>query len=146
MGKTAKYVILFLIFDAVVIGGYFGLRALRGGGGSVLDAYDWVTIDESYVPKNDVETYIKGDAESRGALPVFIKNYGSNEKVLRRFKGKQYAKPTVSLLNMLNQGLDDWMLVAIRYTNENEREVNRTVLYLFVRKQWKVGDSGTLIR
>jgi hypothetical protein len=146
MGKAAKYLVLFLIFDAVVVAGYFGFKAIKGGGGSVLDAYDWVTIDEAYVPKNEVEAFIKTDAENRGALPVYIKNYGPNAKVLGRFKGKQYAQPSVNVLNMLNRGLDDWMIVEIKYQTETEREVIRTLLYLYVQKQWKVGDTGTLIR
>jgi len=146
MGKTAKFVLLFLAFDAVVIGGYFGFRALKGRGGSILDAYDWVTIDAAYVPKNDVESFLKTDAENIGAFPFHIKNYGSDEKVLRRFKGRQYANATGNLLKMLNKGMTDWMIVAIRYEDENQREVNRTVLYLLVQNQWKVGDAGTIIQ
>jgi len=146
MGKAVKVLILFLIFDALVIGAYFGFKALKGGGGSVLDAYAWVTIDEAYVPKNEVEAFIQTDAENRGALPVYIKNYGANAKVLGRFKGKQYAQPGVNVLNMLNRGLDDWMIVEIKYQTETEREVIRTLLYLYIQKQWKVGDTGTLIR
>jgi hypothetical protein len=146
MGKASKYLILFLIFDAVIVAGYFGLKAIKGGGVSVLDAYDWVTIDEAYVPKNEVEAFIKTDAGNRGALPVYIKNYGADSKVLGRFKGKQYAQPGVNVLKMLNQGLDDWMIVEIKYQTETEREVIRTLLYLSVQKQWKVGDTGILIR
>jgi hypothetical protein len=146
MGKASKYLILFLIFDAVIVAGYFGLKAIKGGRVSVLDAYDWVTIDEAYVPKNEVEAFIKTDAENRGALPVYIKKYGANTKVLGLFKGKQYAQPSLNTLKMLNRGLDDWMIVEIKYQTEAEREVIRTLLYLFVQKQWKVGDTGTLIR
>lgn len=46
---------------------------------------------------------------------------------------------------MLNPGLDDWMLVDIRYKSESEREIIRTILYLSIRGVWKVGDSGTLV-
>jgi len=145
MGKNTKYLILFLIFDAVAIGGYFGFKALKGGGGSDGNSIPWVMIDEAYIPKDEVEAFIKTDAENRGAFPIYIKNYGSNEKILSRFKGKQYVNPSVNVLKMLNKGLEDWMLVDIKYKTENEREIVRTILYLRVQKQWKVGDTAILI-
>ena len=61
------------------------------------------------------------------------------------FKGKRYAKPGQKTLEMLNQGMDGWMLVDIRYQSEGEREVIRTVLYLSIKGVWVVGDTGTLI-
>jgi hypothetical protein len=145
MNKTVKWLLIFLAFDAVVIGGYLGLKALRSGRAEPADAYSWVIVDESYVPKNDVEAFIKTDAENRGALPVQIRNYGSDPGVLGRFLGKKYAKPSPRTLEMLNQGLDDWMIVDIRYKTESEREITRTMLYLFVKGAWVVGDSGDLV-
>jgi hypothetical protein len=146
MSRTVRYLMYFLIFDAVVIGAYLGLKALRGGGSSALDAYSWVTIDENYQPKNDVESFIKNDAEVRGALPVFIKNYGHDAKALKRFKGKQFAEPSEHVLSLFFKGLDDWMLVEIKYQTGAEREVVRAVLYVFSEKQWKVGDTGTVLK
>jgi hypothetical protein len=145
MNKNVKWLIIFLAFDAIVIGGYFGLRALRSGGAAAVKDVAWVIIDEAYVPKNDVEAFIKTDAENRGALPVHIRNYGSDPRILGRFKGKKYAKPGQKTLEMLNQGLDDYMIVDIRYKSENDREVTRTMLYLFVKGAWIVGDTGELI-
>jgi hypothetical protein len=147
MSKTVKVLVYFLVFDAVVAGAYFGYKALAGGGGGGdLEAVPWVTVDASYQPRNDVEAFIKTDAENREALPVEIRNYGANEKVLKRFKGKQLARPSASVLEMFFKGLDDWMIVAIKYKAEKEREVVRTVLYVFQNKQWKVGDSGSLLQ
>lgn len=143
MSKTVKWLMIFLAFDAIVIGGYFAYRALRSGGDGG-EAFAWVIVDESYAPKNDVEAFIKTDAENRGALPVQIRNYGSDRKVLGRFRGKKYAKANEQTLEMLNQGLDDWMIVDIRYKSENDREVTRTMLYLFVKGAWIVGDTGEL--
>ena len=145
MNKNLKWLIIFLVFDAVVIGGYFAYRALRPKTVDVQAAYAWVTIDEAYAPKNDVENFIKTDAGNRGALPVHIRNYGHDPKILGLFKGRKYAKPGPKTLEMLNQGLDDWMLVDIRYQTENEREVVRTVLYLFIKGAWIVGDTGILV-
>jgi len=134
------------IIGALLIVGLAGLAACRGsGGGNSPDAYDWVTIDDSYVPKDDVETFIKTDAQNRAALPVYIRNYGSDKRVLGMFKGRQYAQPSPNALAMLNPGLEDWKLVDIRYTTETEREIVRTVLYFKVKGVWKVGDSGTLV-
>jgi len=142
INKNVKWLIIFLAFDAIAIGGYFGFRALRSNRPAV--AFDWTVIDETYVPKNAVESFIKTDAENRGALPVHIRNYGSDPGILGRFKGKKYAKPGRRTLEMLNQGLDDWMIVDIRYKSENDREVIRTMLYLFVKGAWIVGDTGEL--
>jgi len=145
MSKTKKGLILFLVFDAVVIAAYFGYRALRSKGGDGTDSSAWVMMDESYVPQNDVEMFIKTDAENRGALPLYIRNYGADKRALGQFKGRQYAGPSPKTLEMLNPGLDDWMIVDIKYRTESEREIIRTVLYLSIAGVWKVGDSGTLV-
>jgi len=146
MSKTVRFLVYFLIFDAVVVGAYFGYRALSGGRGEDLEDIPWVTIDESYQPQNEVEAFIKTDAENRGALPVYIRNYGSDEKVLKRFKGRELARPTENVLNLFFRGLADWMIVEIKYKAENDREVLRTVLYVFQNKLWRVGDTGELLR
>ena len=143
MTRFAKYLLLFLLFDALVIGGYLLLKGKAGGGA---DAYQWTTIDEAYAPRDAVEEFIKADAANRGVLPVFIKNYGRDAKMLKRFKGRQFAEPTENVLNMFFKGLDDWMLVDIKIKGENEREAIRTMLYIFANAQWKVGDSGTLLK
>jgi hypothetical protein len=143
MTRFARFLLLFLLFAALVIGGYLLLKG-KGGGGA--DAYQWTTIDEAYTPKNAVEEFIKTDAANRAALPVFIKNYGKDARMLKRFKGRQFAEPTENVLNMFFKGLDDWMLVDIKIKGENEREAVRTVLYIYANTQWKVGDSGTLLK
>jgi hypothetical protein len=145
VSKSVKYLLYFLAFDALVAAAWFGLKALKGGAGGAA-AVDWVTIDESYAPKNAVEEFIKNDAEVRGALPVEIRNYGRDKKVLGRFKGRQFAQPTENVLNMFFKGLDDWMVVDIKYKNDKERDVQRTVLYIFAAKQWTVGDTGSLMK
>jgi hypothetical protein len=103
VSKSVKYLLYFLAFDALVAAAWFGLKALKGGAGGAA-AVDWVTIDESYAPKNAVEEFIKNDAEVRGALPVEIRNYGRDKKVLGRFKGRQFAQPTENILNMFFKG------------------------------------------
>jgi hypothetical protein len=47
---------------------------------------------------------------------------------------------------MFFKGLDDWMIVDIKYKTETEHEVQRTMLYIFENKQWKVGDTGSLLK
>ncbi len=143
MTRFVKILLLFLLFDALVIGGYLLLKG-KGSGGA--DAYPWTTIDEAYAPRNAVEEFIKADASNRAALPVSIKNYGRDARMLKRFKGRQFAEPSENVLNMFFKGLDDWMLVDIKIKGENAREAVRTVLYVFVNAQWKVGDSGTLLK
>ena len=145
MTKSSRYLLYFLLVDAVAIGGYFAYKTVAGGKTSAAD-FPWTTVDAAYVPKNPVEEFIKSDAEVRGALPVEIRNYGRDAKVLRKFKGRQFAQPSENVLALFFKGLDDWMLVDIKYKTETEREAQRTVLYVFADKQWKVGDTGTLLK
>lgn len=142
MSRFARYLLLFLLFDALVVGGYF---LLKGKGGAV-EEQTWTVLDEASTPRGAVEEFIKADAANRGALPVFIRNYGRDLKVLKRFKGRQFAQPTESVLALFFKGLDDWMLVDIRIKGENDREAVRTMLYILAAGQWKVGDSGTLLK
>ena len=146
MNKTAKYLLWFLVFDAVVAGAYFGYRAISRGGAPDVEEFPWVTIDEYFEPRNDEERFIKTDAENRAALPVYIRDYGANEKILKRFVGKHFARPSANVVSMFFKGLDGWMLVDIKYKAGNEREVVRTVLYVFQNKQWIVGDTGSLLK
>ena len=144
MNRFIKYLIIFLMVDIVLVGLYFGF--LRGGKGktaSPLLDYSWVEIDEYYVPKDYVEGFIKNDAQQRDVLPVSIKNYGGNQAILKKFRGKNFANPKESELRMLYQGLEDWKLVDLKYM-EREREVQRTILYVMIRGDWSVGDIGTL--
>jgi hypothetical protein len=37
------------------------------------------------------------------------------------------------------------MLIDIKYMNEKDQEILRTVLYVEVEGNWRVGDSGSLL-
>jgi hypothetical protein len=114
--------------------------------GAQADDYQWTTIDENYAPKNYVEEFIKNDSEQKGLFPVEIRNYGKDVSILRRFRGTNFAKPNEAALNMAFPGLEDWMLIDIKYKNEKDKEVLRTVLYVQVEGAWRVGDSGGLLK
>ena len=144
MNKTVKIIVIFLLVDALAVGGYFLYKAIRGGKGEKADLA-WVTIDENFRPSDAVEEFIQNDARNRKALPVYLRSYGHDARVLKRFRGRQFAQPTENVLSLFFKGMDDWMIVDIKYKTENEREVIRTMLYIFVDKQWRVGDSGTLM-
>ena len=47
---------------------------------------------------------------------------------------------------MAYPGLEDWMLIDIKYKNEKGQEVLRTVLYVQVEGTWRVGDSGNFLK
>jgi hypothetical protein len=141
MNKAIRSLMCVLLFGVVAAGGFHACKSEKAGSG-----IDWVTVDAAYAPKDAVVEFIKNDAQARGALPVYIKNYGHDPKVLAKFKGKQFATPNPNVLGMFFKGLDDWMIVDIKYKNENEREVRRTMLYVFENKQWKVGDTGSLLK
>lgn len=142
MNKTAKLLIGFLIFDAVVIGGYFLYQSLSSPSRAPVV---WKTIDQAYVPEDDVETYIKEDAVAKELLPVQVRNYGRDTRALKRFKGTNYAGPREGVLKAMTPGLEDWKLIDLRYTNKDGRQVERTILYAEVKGAWMVVDSGTLL-
>lgn len=140
MRRKWKILGMMLISGAVLFSGPAGCRKE-----TTADDYEWVTIDESYTPRNYIEEFIKTDSEEKGIFPVSIRNYGRDPSILRRFRGSQFAKPNEAALNMAYPALDDWMLVDIKYKNEREQEVQRTVLYIQVDGSWRVGDSGRLL-
>jgi hypothetical protein len=144
MSKTARIIFIFLLFDLAVVGLYFGYKAFTHGPTSATDDYPWVTIDQNYAPKDAIEEFIKTDSSARNLLPVYIKNYGHDKSILRRFKGTRFAGPNPGLLDMFFKGLRDWILVDLKYKNEKKHDVQRTILYVDVEGTWKVGDNGTL--
>ncbi len=110
------------------------------------EEYQWTTIDESYVPKNFIEEFIKADSAEKNLFPVYLKNYGQDREVLRQFRGSSLARPNEAALKMTFSGLEDWMLVDLKYENEKGQEVLRTILYVKVEGKWKVSDSGRLLK
>ncbi len=146
MNRVLKVVLIFLAVDAVGVGVYFGVKALGGRSASPQDEYAWTTVDEGYQPRNAVEEFIKSDAVEKKLLPVYIKDYGRNEAVLKKFHGANIARANEAVLDMAFRGLQDWLLVDLMYKNEKEREVLRTMLYVEIGGQWKVGDSGALTK
>jgi hypothetical protein len=131
---------LVLFAAATFIAGPTGCRQ-----GSQAEDYPWVLIDENYTPQDYVEEYIKNDSEQRGIFPVEIRNYGKDASILRRFRGTNFAKPNEAALKMAYPDLENWMLIDIKYKNEKDQEIMRTVLYVQVEGAWRVGDSGTLL-
>ncbi len=109
-------------------------------------AYEWVTIDEFYIPEDFVEEFIKNDSAERGRLPVQIKNYGNNTSVLRKFKGRNFAGPTEAQVKMMYKGLEEWKLVDLKYKNKENKDIQRTILYVYINGDWMVGDGGELIK
>lgn len=140
MRKRTTTTGLFLLAATVFVLAPTGCR--KGG---TVDDYEWVTIDEFYTPRNYIEDFIKSDSEEKGIFPVNIRNYGQDPSILRRFRGTQFAKPSAAALNMAYPELEDWMLVDIKYKNERDQEVQRTVLYIRMEGSWRVGDSGRLL-
>ena len=75
MNKVVKILIIFLVVDAILVGGYLGYKALTADKPDTAESYEWVTVDEYYQPKDYIEGFIKDDAEQRGTLPVHIRKY-----------------------------------------------------------------------
>jgi hypothetical protein len=142
MRKASIYVFFaFIVVNALILGGLTGCKK-----GSRSEDYAWVTIDENYRPQNFVEEFIKNDSEQKGIFPVYIKNYGQDKSMLSRFRGSNFARPSEAAVRMAFKGLEDWMLIDLRYNNEKKQEVLRTVLYVNVDGNWRVGDSGSLLK
>jgi hypothetical protein len=146
MSKALKIVLIILAFVAVVAAAYFGYQTLAGKGKSPEEEYPWVTVDENYQPANSIEAFIKADAAGKRLLPVYLRNYGRNVSVLKRFRGAHFAKANEAVLEMAYRGMRDWMLVDLKYKNEKEREVQRTILYVEIGGQWTVADGGNLMK
>lgn len=145
MNKTVKIVLIILVADLVLVLGYLGYRSISKGGSQAESAgYEWIRIDENYYPQDYIEEFILNDSRDRGLLPVFIRNYGRNEKVLKKFRGRHFAGPGDTQLRLKYRNMDDWQLIDLRYTDEQEREIKRTILYIKEDGAWKVGDNGTL--
>jgi hypothetical protein len=138
--KPAALIIILLVAGAFIAGSA-GCRK-----GSQADDYQWITIDEYYTPQNYVEEFIKNDCEQKGLFPVNIRNYGKDASILRRFRGTNFAKSNEAALKMAFPDLEDWMLIDIKYKNEKNQEVLRTVLYVLTDGNWRVGDSGALLK
>jgi len=109
-------------------------------------AYEWVTVDEFYIPEDFVEEFLKNDSAEKGRLPIQIKNYGNNTVVLRKFKGKNFAGPTEAQVKMMYNGLGEWKLIDLKYQNKDKQDIQRTILYVYVNGDWIVGDSGELTK
>ena len=111
-----------------------------------ISAYEWKTIDEFYIPEDFVEEFIKNDSAEKGLLPVQIKNYGSNTAVLRKFKGKNFAGPSEAQIKMMYNGLGEWKLIDLKYKNKEKKDIQRTILYVYINGDWMVGDGGSLTK
>lgn len=147
MNKVVKIIIIFVVIDALILLGYFYFRSRSSQKSQPeTEKYEWITVDEFYTPHDYVEEFIKSDSVTKGLLPVFIRNYGKNKSILRKFRGSKFAGPTDAQLNMMYQGLADWKLVDLKYKAKENREVIRTILYVNVKGTWSVGDSGKLVR
>lgn len=147
MTKISKIVLTFLAVDAILIGAYFLITSLVPGGGKApMEDFPWETMEVHTVPGNEIEAILKSDAEARDLFPLYFRNYGRDRGVLKKFKGSHFVKPSKAVIEFSFPGLDDWRLVDIRFKNEKDLEIKRTILYVSVRGAWSVGDSGTLIR
>jgi hypothetical protein len=147
MNKAVRIILILLAFVAVAVAAYFGIKALSGQGGkSPAGEYPWVTVDETYSPRNSIEEFIKSDATEKGLLPIYLRNYGQNVSILKKFRGSNFAGANEAVLRMAYRGMEDWMLVDLKYKNEKQQDIQRTVLYVEIGGQWRVADSGRLMK
>ena len=145
MNRAVRILAIFLLFDAVVIGGYFLVKALGSGkSADPAKGVEWATMDENFQPTTELEEFIKTDAEANGLLPLQFRSFGRSAAVLKRFRGAKLAGANVPVLEMQFKGLEDWAIVELWIKTEDGREIRRTVLYVLTGNAWKVGDSGRL--
>ena len=145
MSKPLRFLVIFLIFDAVVVAAYFGFKALgKGRAAGPTAGIDWVTMDASYQPATELEQVIKTDYEEKELLPLQFRNFGRNTAVLKRFRGSKMVGAGVTVLEMTFKGLEDWSIVEVWFKGEEGREIRRTILYVLTANDWKAGDSGRL--
>jgi hypothetical protein len=146
MNKIVKIVVIFIVIDIVLIGGYFAYKNFLSKPSQPLsEEYEWVTVDEYFTPRNYVEEFIKNDSAEKEIFPVHIRNYGKSAAILKRFRGSEFARPSEAQLNMMYRGLEDWMLVDLKFKSKEDKEIIRSVLYIYLDGAWRVGDSGKLM-
>lgn len=145
MSKTLRILIIFLVVDVVVLGVYFGVKALRSGrAGNRVEEAAWTTMDAAFQPMTELEEFLKTDYEEKDLLPLQFRNHGRNPAVLKRFRGSKLVGAGVPVLEMTFKGLEDWAIMEIWIKGEDDREIRRTILYVLTANEWKVGDSGRL--
>jgi hypothetical protein len=146
MNKAVKIILIILIIDVVLVIGYFGYKAISKGSSSKSSEYEWVEMTESYNPKDIIEEFIFQDASNQDLFPVYIKNYGRDFDVLKKFVGKKLFKPSRTELDFVFPDAQDWHLIELKYDlKDRDREFRRTVLYIQEGDEWKVGDAGGAI-
>jgi len=142
-----KIIVIIIIVDLIVFGGYLSYKLFFSGNSEETEELiDWVMIDENYSPKDYIEEYIKNDSAAQGLLPVYIKNYGDNKKVLKKFKGAKLAGPNEFNMKMVFPDMEEWKLLELKYTDNKDREIQRTILYIYQNGEWTVGDIGDIIK
>lgn len=145
MSKAVRSLAIFLAFDLVVVGAYFGIKALGSGrSADPTEGVEWVTMDPAYQPATELEQVIKTDYEEKELLPLQFRSFGKDSAVLRKFRGAKLAGAGVSVLEMTFKDLEDWAIVEVWFKGEEGREIRRTILYVLTGNAWKVGDSGRL--
>ncbi len=145
--NNKRILFVFVIMVVVLLAGYFIYTSFfLKPTPKYAQEYEWTIMDDYYTPKDLVEDFIKQDAIAKNNLPVNIINYGDDQSVLRKFRGKRFAGPSEAQLRMMFNGLEDWKLVDIQYKTEKDREIRRTVLYVYLNGEWSVGDSGELTK
>lgn len=144
MNEALRNLALFAVIAAVVLASAQACAGGRGRG-EPADSYEWLTVDEDYIPRDAIESFIMADAARQGLLPVYLRNYGRNPAVLKKFRGSRFPGASEAVLRMSFQGLGEWMLIDLKYQNEQGRDIQRTILYVEIRGQWQVGDSGRLV-
>ncbi|MBD3415198.1 MAG: hypothetical protein GF421_12320 [Candidatus Aminicenantes bacterium] len=143
MNKITRIILIILIIDVIVVAGYFGYKALSNKGSSKASSYEWVEMTENYTPQDHIEDFIMQDAASQDIFPVYIKNYGSDRKMLKKFSGRKLYTPTLTELEFVFPDAADWHLIELKYTEKKrDREIRRTILYVQEGDEWKVGDTG----
>ncbi len=145
MIKTQKIIVIIFIILVLAAGGFYGCQKSDDKRSeSRKKGYQWIEISENYQPEDIVEEFIKNDAAQKDLFPVYIRNYGNDKSMLRKFNGKNFAGPNRTELEFLYSGLEDWKLIDIKFKRKDERQIQRTVLYVKVNGTWKVGDNGRI--
>jgi len=145
--KKVKYISILSFICVAFFLSFFACKNNTSDEGNLdISEYEWVTIDEFYIPEDFVEEFLKNDSAEKGRLPIQVKNYGNNTAVLRKFKGKNFAGPTEAQVKMMYNGLGEWKLIDLKYQNKEKQDIQRTILYVYVNGDWIVGDSGVLTK
>lgn len=141
MRKSVKILIIFFVILAIAIGGYLGFHKIFSNKQQTSSEYGkWIKIDRNYKPGDGVESVVKQYAQEENIYPFLIRKI-KDPSLFGQFKGFLASGLTEEDIKESDY-YQDWVIVDLKYKDENGKEVYRRALFVQVADgKWGVIDS-----